>query len=186
MRRLRGGPEGGDSRIATIAGAIVLLVFLVTIVGLSLLAIADGGYRPERYAGGLDPFRVGILILLVPGWVLAILFAANALESWRMDPLTASLVSVVGAIGFLLSASSLVALMLWWPAHATQVSLPEPMAITLVAGMGLVFIGLLPDMTSGLRDVRRHGVRIARGDRILLAGLVVLAAWILIGLLRRL
>lgn len=185
MEPLKGAPPNGHSRIATIGSAIVLIVFLITIVGLSLLAMAEGGYRAERYAGTFDPFRAGILVFIVPGCAVAVLFAAAALESRRLDPPMASSAGVVSAVGFLVMAATLVALMLWWPSGATQVSLPLPMGVTLFAGLGLVVLGTLPDLASGLRDTSRHGGRFRRRDRLLYVGLAMLAAWFLIGILRR-
>lgn len=159
---------------------IVLLVFAVVIVGLGLIAMSEGGYQAERYAGRFDPFRAGVLVMILPGCALAGLYLATTIVQWRVRPDRASLAQILFALGCFIAAVALVAVVLAFPTAPGPWGVPTPIAVVLFVGIGLAMAGRVPAAAVGLRNAIR------RRDRGLLVVVGLLVLWVVIGILRRL
>jgi hypothetical protein len=168
-----------ESRRSQILGGLLCLALLVAICGMGLVAVTEGGYHPERYVGRFDPFRAGMLVLIVPGLLLMAIFAAGSTIAWRARPTLASFALVVTAVGWLIACFSLVVLVIEYPNRPGGWRLPAPIAATLLVGVGTAFLGSLPSVSARLRDA------IARRDRYLIVGLTLIAALLIAVALRR-
>src|SRR5437667_875848 len=78
----------------------------------AILAIASGGYHPERYAGSLDPIRTGLLVAFGAFTLAFVRLARATYLTSRVRP-DVSTDSVVLAVGLALTAGALFALIAW-------------------------------------------------------------------------
>ena len=85
---------------------LVMGVACLALALAAVVAIASGGYQPERYAGSLDPIRTALLVAF-GGFTLAfVLLARAAYLTSRARP-EVSTDSVVLAVGLALTAGAL-------------------------------------------------------------------------------
>jgi hypothetical protein len=157
---------------------LVIGVACVALVFAAVVAIASGGYQPERYAGSLDPIRSGLLVAF-GGFTLAfVLLARAAYLTSRARP-DASTDSVVLAIGLAVTAGALFALVAWMPAAAGSLAIPLPLRIAIFLGPAIMILGLAQSVTRG------RFAAATRLDRGLAVGVLLIAVAVVFGFITR-
>jgi hypothetical protein len=157
------------------------VVMGVACLGLAIaavVAIASGGYDPERYAGGLDPIRTGLLVAFGAFTLAFVLLARAAYLISRARP-DVSADSVVLAIGLAITAGALFALVAWMPASAGSFVLPLPLRIAIFLGPAVLILGLARSV------IRGRFAAATRLDRGLVVGVLLLAMVVVFGFITR-
>jgi hypothetical protein len=155
--------------------AVLACVFLaIAAVGLT----AGWPYRAERFVGSFDPVRLGLAGFLGSDLLLLIVITLAGLIEWRSTRDRATLRLALTFGGFALATASMFAMLLSAPPTTTFV-VPQPVAVGLFLGIGIVAIAMLPDMISAVSEAVR------RRDRGLLIAMMVLAALIAVSILFR-
>ena len=157
-----------------VAGVLICTLAVIGCLALALAgvtAIVDGGYRPDSYAGRFDPVRAGlVLFAFMAGLVLA-LFAAIDIWRWRATADRWSMWLAVTMIGLAVVCASLAAFVVWVPASAGPLAVPNAIVVGFYLGGALAIAGLAPAMGAALLAA------IDRRDRkVLVAGLLFAAA----------
>jgi hypothetical protein len=144
----------------------------------AIVAIASGGYDPERYAGGLDPIHTGLLVAFGAFTLAFVLLARAAYLTSRARP-DVSTDSVVLAVGLAITAGALLALVAWMPGSAGSFVVPLPLRIVIFLGPAIMILGLARSV------IRGRFAAATRLDRGLVVGVLLLAAVVVFGFITR-
>jgi hypothetical protein len=165
-------------RVPIWATCVIALAVFLAFVAFMISLAANWPYRPERYAGGIDPIRVGLVVGMSAGALVFALLALSALAAWRAGAGIQSLGTALSAIGMLIASGSIIVLVASMPPVA-KTAVPLPLRIPLFLGVGLMFAGQLPSVVSGTIAAAK------RGERGVFVAILVLAAVILVSILGR-
>jgi len=157
---------------------VVMGIALLGLAFAAVVAIASGGYQPERYAGGLDPIRTGLLVAFAAFTVAFVLLARAAYLTSRARP-DVSTDSVVLAVGLAVTAGALFALVAWMPASAGSFVLPLPLRIAIFLGPAILIFGLARSV------IRGRFAAATRLDRGLVVAVLLLAMVVVFGFITR-
>lgn len=145
----------------------------------AIAAIASGGYRPERYSGGFDPIRIGLMVFFAAGTAAFALLGGTGLVARRSGSSTVPFANIALVSGLAISAASLLVLVAWMPAWEGPLVVPIPIRIGILLGAGVAVAGMVPAVLSGASAVVR------RGGRGLVVAFPLFAAVIIISYLTR-
>lgn len=145
----------------------------------AVVSVVSGGYRPERYEGGVDPVRAAALLsfgAMAAGFALA---ATTALQSFwserRMAEVTVfaflSGLTVLAAVGFLFFATV--------PDSSPPLVPRSSVQALAYLGLGLVAVGTVPALVEGAFGA------VKRRDPTILIVLIALAMIVAIRLVWR-
>jgi hypothetical protein len=157
---------------------LVMGVACLVLALAAVVAIASGGYHPERYAGSLDPIRSGLLVAFGAFTLAFALLARATYLTARVRPDTSS-DSVVLAIGLAITAGALFALVAWMPAAAGSFVLPLPLRIVIFLGPAIMILGLAHSVMRG------RFAAATRFDRGLAVGVLLVAVVVVFGFITR-
>lgn len=159
-----------------VRGVPFAVVCAIAVAGCAALAFAGaaaimGGvpYRPERYAGGIDPVRAGLAAFMFLALVVFCLFVLADLAIWRRDRDRLTLATALMFAGLTISVASLLILIVTMP-PVSRLAVPMPVRVMLYAGVGVSLVGFLPALAGGL------GAAIRRRDAGFLVVLLVFVA----------
>jgi hypothetical protein len=161
-----------DRRVDTIAMRVfcaLMGIGCLALVFMASAAIASGGYRPERYAGGFDPVRTGMLVSFCSMAAGFGLVAAAGITARWTNANSVSLGNIAFWGGLAIGAVATVVIVADSPASSAPLVVPAPLRVMLWMGLGLTFGGMLVD---GAADALR------RRDPRFLVGLVLLALFL--------
>jgi hypothetical protein len=166
-----------------LVGAAICTLAVIACLALVLAgvtAIADGGYRPDAYAGRFDPVRAGLIVFALLAGIVLVLFAAIDLWRWRSTADRGSLWLAVTMIGLAIACASITAFFVWAPATAGPLAVPGAIVAGMYIGGALAVAGLVPALGAGLVAA------IDRRDRkVLVGGLLFAAALVFSYVVRR-
>ena len=157
---------------------LVMGVACLALAFAAVVAIASGGYQPERYAGSLDPIRTGLLVAFGAFTLAFVLLARATYLTSRARP-DVSTDSVVLAVGLALTAAALFALVAWMPAAAGSFVLPLPLRIVIFLGPAIMILGLAHSV------IRGRFAAATRLDRGLAVGILLIAVVVVFGFITR-
>lgn len=157
---------------------LVMGVACLALAFAAVAAIASGGYYPERYAGGMDPIRAGLLVAFGAFTLAFVLLARAVYVTSRTRP-DVSPDGVVLAIGLAITAGALFALVAWMPAAAGSFVVPLPLRIALFFGPAIMILGLAHSV------IRGRFAAATRLDRTLVAGVLLVAVVVVFGFITR-
>lgn len=142
----------------------------------AVVAIASGGYRPERYAGWFDPIRAGALLFFGAGAAGFALAAAATLRLARSRPSVFRLSGLALTAGLTVMALTGLALFASAPPSLAPVVLPDLFRVMVLLGLGLVAAGMVPVVLDGVAGALK------RRDPNLLIALIALVLIVVIRL----
>jgi len=138
------------------------------------VAIASGGYRPERYGGGFDPVRAGALLFFGAGAAGFALATAATLRLARSRPSVFRLSAVALTAGLTVMALTGLVLFASAPPSSAPVVLPDSFRVMVFLGLGLVAAGMVPVVLDGV------AAAVKRRDPNLLIALIALVLIVII------
>jgi magnesium-transporting ATPase (P-type) len=165
----------------SVAFGVICAMAGVGLIGIVVAAIAMvvwGGYNPERYPGGIDLVRAGMVWFVLWATILVGAFAAAAVWAWLATRDRRAFADGLSWMGVLVAGVAMLALILVIPGPG-RYAVPAPIAAVLFIGIGMFLAGAASMMLSGFIDAikrRNWGVLIA---------LLLLAGVFLVGMLRR-
>jgi hypothetical protein len=140
----------------------------------SVVGIASGGYRPERYGGGFDPVRAAMIVSLAASAVGFALVARAGLAAVWSDKQPTSLSAVAFWTGLAVATLAILLIFASMPASSRPMVVPVPLRVLLFAGLGILAAGVIPPVVRGAAAAHR------RRDRGLLVALLLLAVLVVL------
>jgi hypothetical protein len=140
----------------------------------SVVAIASGGYRPERYGDGFDPVRAGVLLAfgaITAGFALA---TAAGLRSLWSEPGVVPLSGVAFWAGLTIGGAAVFVFFAWAPSTSAPLVVPSPVRAMLFLGLGLCTASMVAAAAKGVPGAVR------RRDPNLLIALIALALIVIV------
>jgi hypothetical protein len=170
------GPGGFTPRRTRtwLVGAAICTLAVIACLALAVAGLAgmmDGGYRPDAYAGRLDPVRIGLIVFASLGVIVFCLFVAIDLVRWRTTSDRGSLWLAVTMSGLAIVCASLVAFFVWAPPTAGPLTVPGPIVAGVYIGGALSVAGMVPAFGVALKAAIER-----RDHKVLVAGLLLAAA----------
>jgi hypothetical protein len=157
-----------------LVGAAICTLAVIACVALAVAGVAgimDGGYRPDAYAGRLDPVRTGLIVFALLGVVVFCMFVAIDLLRWRTTSDWGSWWLAMSMSGLAIVCASLAAMFIWAPPTAGPLDVPGAIVAGFYIGCALLMVGMVPAFVLAAK------VAIERRDRkVLVAGLLFAAA----------
>jgi hypothetical protein len=135
-----------------------LLICAVAVAGCIGLAwsvvslVADGGWHPERYTGGVDPIRAGMVVLFIAGGVLFALYLVGAVVGWREQPGLGPVAAGLATGGMVIACAAIVVLLISMPPSAGPIAMPPAIAAAVRIGGGLAIVGFVLGIFPSTRD----------------------------------
>jgi hypothetical protein len=166
------------------SGSIGLRIFY-GLIGVSVaciaigggVAIASGGYRPEAYAGGLDPIRTSVVLAFVLGTVGFGLPAGAALLQWLRAGERPTLTGLAFWAGLtILCASSLSVLSASTRPDGTLAA-PDWSRAGVLLGLGLLAAGMVSAAASNVMEPARRRDWLYVALALVAAALIGLFLW---------
>lgn len=144
----------------------------------AVLAIAAGGYRPERYVGGFDPVRTAMLISFAAGAAAFLLVVGAGFGARLSGDESIAFNGLVFWAGLAVSDFTILVVLAWMaPSSAPQV-VPIPLRVGVFIGLGLVVAGMVPWALRGATaGVRRRDPRLLVALLLLVLLVVLRFAW---------
>ena len=177
------GPSTPRRTRAWLVGAAICTLAVIACLSLAVAGVAgimDGGYRPDAYAGRLDPVRTGLIVFALLGVVVFCLFVAIDLLRWRTTADWGSWWLAMSMSGLAIVCASLAALFIWAPPTAGPPDVPGAIVVGGYIGGALLVAGMVPAFVLAAKAA------IERRDRtVLIAGLLVAAAVVFAYVVRR-
>jgi hypothetical protein len=115
-----------------------------------IVVIAEGGYYPERYVGGIDPVRAGIVAMLLAGICMFSLFLVGSIARLRRQRTLGSVADGLAWGGVLIAAAGFAGFFMVVPATSGPIALPPALAIATRVGIGLLVTGLVLGLIDNL------------------------------------
>jgi hypothetical protein len=145
----------------------------------AIISVVSGGYRPERYEGGVDPVRAAALVsfgAMAAGFALA---AATAVRSFWSDRKVAELAGIGFLSGLMVAAVAGFLFFATVPDSSPPLVPRSSIQVLAYLGLGLIAAGLIPGALDGAAGA------VKRRDPNLLIALIALALIVVIGLVWR-
>jgi len=171
----------GPSAQPSVAFAVICAIAGIGLGGLVVAALAMvvwGAYNPERYPGGIDLVRAGMVWFILWATILVGTFAVAAVWTWIATRDRRALADGLSWMGVTVGSVAMLALFLWIPGPG-RYAVPAPIVAVLFLGIGILLVGVAPALFSGLFDA------VKRGHWGVLVALLLLAGMFIVGMLLR-
>jgi hypothetical protein len=163
------------------ADTIVMRVFCafmgigcLALVFTASAAIASGGYRPERYAGGFDPVRAGMLVLFAACTAGFGLVAGGGVVARWSGPDRIAIGEIAFWAGLTIASGATLVILAGAPASSAPFAVPVPLRVALFVGLGLMVAAMVP--TAVENSIEAMGGRRGLGILVAVLGFAMFAA----------
>jgi len=149
------------------------------VVVAGIAAITSGGYRPERYVGGIDPVRAGMIALFGAATAAFALVGGAGLAARWSGAASVSLDTIAFWTGLAIVGGASLLFIVSLPATSAPVTVPIQITLLLYLGGGVLLVGMVraawPDTAAAVR----------RREPAFLLALALLAALVVMRLIGR-
>jgi hypothetical protein len=146
----------------------------VALVFASVASLAAGGYRPERYAGGFDPVRAGMLVFFAACTAGFGLVAGGGVVARWSGPDRIPIGGIAFWAGLTIASGATLVILAGYPASSAPFAVPVPLRVALFVGLGLM---VAPMVTTAVENsIEAMGGRRGLGILVAVLGFAMLAA----------